>query len=660
MRVIFFALFLFAALFLISEPSFAQEGYGGTTHGGNTNYGLNSLDENAAIKRQWDIEGTVTTLEGNRVPGAKVQLEPLGKGKSVALKADSTGRFETHFEVYAERTAEFSFRLTVEKKGFLTARELIHRGAYNAGPLHITLLPATRDENLLAQEDLVSILGPRLRTLGTVDGLSDKSQNDYKQGVEAFLGRRDPDQAIQSLSKVTKLNTDCSDCWTMLALAELDSGDWDGAMRDAGVAAQLAVKNPEVRGDAGTLLFGVLQTWKDDLSEAADYLAHAVASSPTDAVALQELGRVQVQIHRWAEADNTLSKAIAAGAVPEARLLRVQALLGEYKTEEASAELSRYLGNRSLKAMPLRVHMLAERIKYQEKIQATYSRAKESGGDPLKSFSAKSVPELKGLVPATSQDSLNSILSAVGKNVARFFQGFRNTMSVEEIHQEFGSQDGKAKRKLDQKCEYICLTTGDAKAVHIKEYRATEKGGEFFPRGLNEGFMLTAGFASALYVFHPAVQSQSDFRFLGRQIVEGRGTDVVAFAQEPMKTQSPGTFRAGQDAVATYVKGLAWIDSESHQIVRLRTELLTPLPQVGLDSTTTQIDYQNVRFKTSSETFWLPREVAVTMDWKGRKFHNEHHYSDFKLFDVTTQQRMEKPKDAEQMTKPDANGKTPL
>jgi Tfp pilus assembly protein PilF len=660
MRTTSSALLFIAVLCLLSEPCVAQEGLGATGAGGNSSYGLNSLGPEVRKKRRWDIVGAVVTMLGDPVPDAKVRVEPLPTGKALTVKTDVTGRFQASFEIYADLTTELSFRVTAERKGFTTARELIHRGTYDAGALRITLRSATPNENLLSQEDLVSILGPRLRSLGPSDGLSDKGEKNYKRGVEAFLGSRDPAQALEDLNKVTKLDSRCSNCWAMLALAELDSGDWDGAKRDAGVAADLAVRDHKTGSDAATLLYGVIQGWSDNFSEAEDYLAHAAASSPTDALAPQELGRAQVQIHKWADADASLSKAIAAGAGPEARLLRVQALLGEFKTDEASAELSRYLGGRSMKGQPLRVHMIAERIDYQKRLQSAYSKEKDSGVDPLSSYDAGSDPELQGLVPATSQDPLKPILDAAGKNVARFFQDFRNTSSLEEIHEEQGSRDGTSKRSLDQKCEYICLTTGDRQTVHFKEYRANEKGGEFIPKGLREGFMLTSGFASALYVFHPAFQSQSDFRYLGRQRVEGRETDVVVFAQQPMRTQSPGTFRAGQDVAATYVKGLAWIDSESDQIIRLRTDLLAPIPEIGLSTTTTQIDYQQVRFKASSETFWLPQEVAVTVDWKGKTFHNEHRYGDFRLFNVSTQDKTGKPKDAEQTTKTESNGKTPL
>ncbi len=634
------ALLLFIPLFFLPKTTFAQEGLGATGASGNSNYGLNSLESEEHIKRNWNIKGRVVTLQGDPVPGAKVEAELLDSARRESLKSDLGGNFEASFQFYAGRTTVRSARLTATKKGFLPAKQVIHFGTYdNSEEIRITLRPASHDDNSLSQEDLDSILSHRLKTLGSSDGLSAKSEKDYSQGVMDLLDHSDPGSAIEYFAKVVKRDADCSKCWAMLALAELDSGDWDGAVRDSLARVSVAKNNQRSGNDEAMLLAGVLKSWKDDSPGALDYLETAVATSPTDALALQELGRVQLQVHKWADADASLTKAIGAGAGSDAHLLRVQALLGEYRTDEASAEMAGYLGGRSLKNMPFRVHVLAEQVEYQKKLQSS----KATVGDPFSTFDASSMPELQGLVPATSQEQLKSILNLVGENVARFFQNFRNTSSWEEIHEEKGGKKGVAKSKFDEKCQYICMIPDGARRVSFKEYRADATGEPHISRGLAAGFMLTSGFASALYVFDPTLQAESQFRFLGQQKIDGEETLVVAFAQQPMKTQSPGTFRSGQNSVATYEKGIAWVDAQSYQIVRLRTDLLAPLPEVGLEGLTTQIDYQEVQFQASAQKYWLPRRADVILSWNNKTYHNEHRYSNFKLFNVNTHQEIGSP-----------------
>jgi hypothetical protein len=159
--------------------------------------------------------------------------------------------------------------------------------------------------------------------------------------------------------------------------------------------------------------------------------------------------------------------------------------------------------------------------------------------------------------------------------------------------------------------------------------------------------MLTSGFVSAPLVFHPAYQSGSSFRLLGRQKLNGRSTFVIAYAQEPAKTRFSGRFMVGANSSTTYTQGLAWVDSESYQIIRISSDLLTPLPSVKLKKETTQIDFSEVHFKLLPQAFWLPSMVTVTLDWHGKVLRNQHAYSDFLVSNVESTQKIGKPKELE-------------
>jgi len=134
---------------------------------------------------------------------------------------------------------------------------------------------------------------------------------------------------------------------------------------------------------------------------------------------------------------------------------------------------------------------------------------------------------------------------------------------------------------------------------------------------------------------------------LGRQKVKGRNTFVIAFAQDPAKSRLSGNFQRGMDISTTYSQGLAWIDSENYQIIRLTSDLLRPLPLVRLDKITTEIDFSEVQFKQPAQKFWLPQAVTVTLGWNGRVYRNRHAYSDFLVSNVDSTEKIAKPKGAE-------------
>jgi len=141
-------------------------------------------------------------------------------------------------------------------------------------------------------------------------------------------------------------------------------------------------------------------------------------------------------------------------------------------------------------------------------------------------------------------------------------------------------------------------------------------------------------------LFHPEYQAGAAFRYLGQQELNGHPCHVVAFAQTPAKAQMVERFNTGDRTVLVLFQGLAWIDAGNFKIVRLRTDLLKPQAKIKLERQTTEISYDPVQFKQIASALWLPSEVAVTLQWAGRTYRNTHKYSDFRLFNTDTQEKM--------------------
>jgi hypothetical protein len=363
-------------------------------------------------------------------------------------------------------------------------------------------------------------------------------------------------------------------------------------------------------------------------------------------------------MQNWGAADEYLAKALAAGGGPEVRLMRVEALLGGDQFQAASTEMTRYLDGRDVKKMPIQVRELWVQIQDRMKVESAYLKAKKKGDAGI-DYLHRPPPDLNGLEPATDQGQLDSILSAVGKTVAEFFRNFPNTSSLEQIHQEKSARKQKVDATLDQKFRYLCFTPAEKWGPGFDEYRVDLSGARAFPKGMQEGFMLTSGFASASLPFHPTYQSQAAFRYLGRQKVDGRDTYVIAFAQQPGKARLTGAFKHGQISMRTLSQGLVWIDSQSYEITRLRTDLLMPLSEVNLERETTEIAFGEVHFKGVAGGFWLPQQVTVTVDWNGRHLRNEHRYSEFQLFNVEATEKIRKPNELGETSHGASDSQTP-
>lgn len=94
------------------------------------------------------------------------------------------------------------------------------------------------------------------------------------------------------------------------------------------------------------------------------------------------------------------------------------------------------------------------------------------------------------------------------------------------------------------------------------------------------------------------------------------------------------------------VQGIAWIDKNNFQIVRLRTDLLAPRWDVGLNQQTTEVTLGKVQLADIATPLWLPSSVKVYVEFNTHNggvdeffelsYRNEHRYMDYQRYRVAT------------------------
>lgn len=171
--------------------------------------------------------------------------------------------------------------------------------------------------------------------------------------------------------------------------------------------------------------------------------------------------------------------------------------------------------------------------------------------------------------------------------------------------------------------------------------------------GLEKGFLLSKGFALSCVYFSSALQQESTFRYLGDQKIGSRDTYVLSFAQNPGHTSLYVTTTTGTSQRSTsahaLIQGIAWVDKSNFQIIRMRTDLLAPRPEIGLESNSTTVSFSKVQLRDARGPLWLPSEVMVAVKYtiydpdRGTvlkvTYQNEHHYSDYRLYRVAVKMK---------------------
>ncbi len=169
----------------------------------------------------------------------------------------------------------------------------------------------------------------------------------------------------------------------------------------------------------------------------------------------------------------------------------------------------------------------------------------------------------------------------------------------------------------------------------LNEYRYTTKNEPVDVKSVAPGNPHGIGFSNSWLLFEPSTMKESRFRFLGRQRVGKRETYVVAFAQKPEQVVVPARISMAEGSCKYFTQGVVWIDQSLFQIVRLQTDLLSPLPDIHLKQLRSELQFTEVRIKERELSLWLPNEVSILWETQTVAAAEVHHYSNYRLFTGT-------------------------
>jgi len=244
------------------------------------------------------------------------------------------------------------------------------------------------------------------------------------------------------------------------------------------------------------------------------------------------------------------------------------------------------------------------------------------------------IPELKGLQPAEDQKQLSMILERTGASVDSFIDNVGDLIANEDVTQQRLNVDGKIKAKERVQDDYLILHHGYEWGAS-SEYRMDKNGKRLRAIGLDKGYLVTSGYALSSISFSTNTQSQSKFLYLGVQKIGTRDAFVVSYAQRPGEVTFTSVMRGtGGHEVDLLTQGILWIDKSNFQILRLRSDLLTPNPELRLNQLTTDVTFSQVQLKDNPTLLWLPEDVAVFIEIANERYRNQHRYTNYRRYQV--------------------------
>jgi len=245
-------------------------------------------------------------------------------------------------------------------------------------------------------------------------------------------------------------------------------------------------------------------------------------------------------------------------------------------------------------------------------------------------------------VEAGASCAVDDVVSQAGQQLITLISDVDRFAATESLTHESIGRTGLASAPEKRKFAYVVsIQEVQHGYLNVEEYRNGSGGATAdFPDGV-----ATNGLPALVLIFHPYNAKNFEMTCEGLARWNGGLAWQVHFKQRADKPNTIKRYRIGADGPSFPValKGRAWISADNYQIVRLETDLVAPVPQIRLVADHTAIEYGPVKFTKANVNMWLPQSAEVYYDWKGRRIHRRHSFSDYMLFGVEDKQKISVP-----------------
>jgi hypothetical protein len=130
----------------------------------------------------------------------------------------------------------------------------------------------------------------------------------------------------------------------------------------------------------------------------------------------------------------------------------------------------------------------------------------------------------------------------------------------------------------------------------------------------------------------PDVIGNFKFHCEGQTDLGGTPAWQLTFEESPDPRKSFHQIRISNSIYQLRFKGRAWIAADDHQILRLETDLVAPLPEIRLQLEHLDISYAPVKFGQTEFRVWLPASASIQIQYRGRSYERIHKFSQFDCF----------------------------
>jgi hypothetical protein len=245
------------------------------------------------------------------------------------------------------------------------------------------------------------------------------------------------------------------------------------------------------------------------------------------------------------------------------------------------------------------------------------------------------IPEVAPNVPC----ALPQVLTAAGIQVEYLMDNLEKFEATERVEHFAVDKQGVLRSPEVRSFDYVVSVSHSSPGVlSLDEYRNGSLDPALFPANI-----ATEGLPAMALVFDPQMISDFDFSCEGLGMAAEGPAWQVHFQQKPNRPNPILAYVIAGNYHPVALRGRAWIDAATYQVVRLEAESVKPIPEVRLLRERLSIDYAPVEFRSRDVRLYLPSHAELLVVKDKTAFYRTHDFSNFQLFSVGAQQKISAP-----------------
>jgi tetratricopeptide (TPR) repeat protein len=223
---------------------------------------------------------------------------------------------------------------------------------------------------------------------------------------------------------------------------------------------------------------------------------------------------------------------------------------------------------------------------------------------------------------------LLQILQGTSSHTLELIENMRRFSASEYIEQVDIDKNGKRRNSSTQNVNYVAeIRQNPSGYPSIQEYRSGA--------GATQNKVMDFGGALFALIFHPSHIGNFEFRCEGLADLQGLPVWQLHFLESNDSNRPFAAVRNGGSITLTKFKGRAWITSDGYEVLRIETDLVSPVVPIDLQREHKIITYAPVEFPSRHTRLWLPDSNSLYIVYRGHRYERVHTFTEFRLFSVS-------------------------